>query len=217
MEPLRPHHGFTLIELLVVLAIITIISAIVLTSQSTFNKTIVLANTAYDIALTIRSAESYGLGSRVLSLGAVNTGYGINFQKAMQTSFTLFADSYPAPSITSCHPTTDASAPDAKPGNCIYDITPTDEKVTTYTLGNGIIITNFCAYNGSWSCASGGPLTSLDIVFMRSSSEPFIRANGAPTVYTAACLRISSRQGGAPRYISVGASGIITANATSCP
>ena len=50
--------------MMVVLAIIVTITGVTLTSQTSFNKTLVLANTAYDIALTLRSSQTYGLGSR---------------------------------------------------------------------------------------------------------------------------------------------------------
>ena len=61
MEPFRFRRGlalslskgFTLIELMVVLAIIVVITTVVLTSQSSFNKSLILANTSYDIALSL--------------------------------------------------------------------------------------------------------------------------------------------------------------------
>ena len=81
---------------MVVLTIIVVITTVVVASQSSFNKTLILVNTAYDIALTLRSAETYGLGSRAFG-GVVNAGYGLNFQSGTPQSFTLFADTYPAP------------------------------------------------------------------------------------------------------------------------
>ena len=149
---------------MVVLAIIVILTGIVLTSQSTFNKTLVLANTAYDIALTLRTAETYGLGSRAFGSSA-NAGYGIDFNHATPGSFTLFADTN-LPNAATCHglPTGGASAPDAQPGNCIYD--GASEQVTDYMLGNAVTVSDFCAYAlGSWTCAAshGSTLTSLDM------------------------------------------------------
>lgn len=204
--------GFTLIELMVVLTIIVTITMVILTSQSTFNKTLILANTAYDIALTLRSSQTYGLSSRAV-VSTRNVGYGLNFQKVTPGSYTLFADTFPEPSAFNCHgiPPNGATAPDAKPGNCRYD---SGEKVLDYTLGNNIIVSDFCAFAlGSWSCAyaRGGGLTSLNIVFARPNPDPFINVNG-----TKACLAISSPQGGSS-FISVSASGEITANAPSCP
>ena len=225
MESNRSHtgnNGFTLVELMVVLTIITVITTVVLASQSSFNKTLILANTAYDIALALRSAESYGLGSRAAG-ATVNAGYGLHFQSGIPNTFIFFADTYPAPSTSSvCHPIADASAPNAQSGNCSYE-SEQGEKVTSYALGNGITISDFCAYAlGSSSCAyaHGGGLSSLDIVFARPNPEPFISANGSysppPFRITSACLTISSPQGGT-QYVSVASSGQITADASTCP
>lgn len=226
MESLRFRRGFTLIELMVVLAIIVIVTTVVLTNQSSFNKTLILSNTAYDIALSLRSAQTYGLSSRA-SGTTVNTGYGVHFSNGAPSSFTLFADAFPGPIASNCHgiPVGGANAPDAKPGDCVYESTQ-GEKVLDYMLGNSITVSDFCTKQGiSWSCtyahdgASGG-LSSLDIVFARPNSDTFMSANGsyaaAPFSVTAACITIASPQGGA-RYVSVSTSGQIIANALSCP
>src|SRR5678810_853508 len=122
MESLRASRGFSLIELLVVLAIITIITAVVISSQSAFNKTLVLQNTAYDVALTLRFAETYALGSRAREL-TVNTGYGLHFTTGTPDSFAFFADVFPSPDANNCHglPSGGVGAPNAIAGNCIYD------------------------------------------------------------------------------------------------
>jgi prepilin-type N-terminal cleavage/methylation domain-containing protein len=195
-------RGFTLVELLVVLAIITTLSGIVLSSQSTFNKTLVLSNTAYDIALTLRSAETYGLSSRA-SGSTANAGYGAHFQIATPGSFVFFADTSPA---VSCE------TPDCKPGDHFYS--GADTLVQTYVLGNNIKISDFCAQNVSWSCASTGALSSLDIVFARPNPEAYITSGGSS--YTKACLVIWSPQGDTEKYVSINSSGQIIANAASC-
>ncbi len=239
MEYFHHHHrtnrivtaGFTLIELLVVLAIITVITAMTITSQGSFNKSLILANTAYDIALSFRSAEMYGIGSRGTDTVS-NPGYGLHFNRATPGSFTLFADTNLP--VEGCHKLPPvsrggANAPDAKPGNCVYDVSilnakgvPT-ERVTDYLLGNRITISDFCAYgSGSWSCASTGAISTMDVVFSRPNPDPFISVNGAYQTppMTAACIRVTSPQGGF-RYVSVSASGAITAdaspNTSQCP
>lgn len=201
--------------MLVVLAIIVTVTAVVITSQSAFNKTLILANTAYDVALSLRSAQTYGLGSRTAGITA-NAGYGLHFDASTPNTFTLFADTSIAPGGSACHPTSDASAPTAQPGDCVYE---ESEKITTYTLGNGIFVNDFCAHTAvyGWSCTSndGGP-RKLDIVFARPNPEPLIAVGD--TYYQEilqACLELVSPQGGA-RYVSVTASGAIMANATSC-
>jgi len=206
MESIYLRRGFTLIELLVVLAIIMIVTTVVITSQSTFNKTLVLANTAYDVALTIRSTQTYGLSSRAFGIIA-NTGYGLHFERGVSESFILFAD---------ISPSAECDKPDCKRGDYVY--TPSaDERVQMYTLGNSMIVSDFCAYSSpNWICNSSG-LSSLDIVFSRPNPDPFIRKNGQISQEaSAACLTIASPQGG-EKYISVAISGQINANASSCP
>lgn len=221
MEPIHSHRGcvrpliasagFTLVELIVVFGIIFVITGIVFSSQSSFNKTLILTNTAYDIALSLRSVETYGLGGRVAS-GVINTGYGIHFTPGSKT-FTLFADTDPLDgSLAGCHyVSSNAPNPYPQSGDCVYN--GSDTIVTSYTLGNGITVSNLCAtLSGSPSCG----LSTLDIVFARPNPNPFVRANGSTgTVYTAACLTLTSPQGGF-RYISVAASGAIQTNSTPC-
>jgi prepilin-type N-terminal cleavage/methylation domain-containing protein len=185
MEPIRHNRGlvlshtkgFTLMELLVVLTIIIVITMVVLTSQSSFNKTLVLANTAYDVALTLRSAQKYGLGSRA-SGSIVNAGYGLHFSSGVQDSFTLFADTSPSPSSSSCHglPTSNnPDAPDAKAGNCKYD--EGDSIVFPYRLNNGIKITKLCVNS---SC---NDVSKLDIVFSRPNPDALISVNEIMTAH----------------------------------
>ncbi|MFZ2167558.1 MAG: type II secretion system protein [Minisyncoccia bacterium] len=221
MEPIHFHRGFSLIELMVVLAIIITITGVVLTNQSSFNKSLILANTAYDVALSVRNAQTFGLSSRVIST-ATNVGYGVNFDRATPNKFTLFTDTYPLPgAVSNCHPVSDPTAPNARPGDCAYESNQS-EKVTEYVLGNNITITDICAYSSSsWSCSSsnGGNLSTLDIVFARPNSDAFMSKNGVYSSsfpVTAACIVLSSAQGGA-RYVAVGLSGQITADAASCP
>lgn len=216
--------GFTLAELMVVLGIIVVLSYIVLTSQSTFNKTLILANTAYDVALSLRSAETFGLGSRGISGASTNTGYGIHFDRSTPGSYLIFADISPSSANgLNCHglrPGANGSEPDAQPGDCMYT-PPLDLKVSDYTIGNGIKITDFCVLTVSWACASTG-LTSLDIVFARPNADALMSTGGSTGVVTynatisKACLTLASPQGGA-RFITVAKSGQIVANATSDP
>lgn len=217
----RAPAGFTLIEMLVVLAIIVVITALVLSSQSSFNKTLILSNAAYDVALTLRSAESYGVSTRAAG-SVVDAGYGIDVSKSAPGNLTLFADSYPLPSTSAaCHPAIDASAPDAKPGDCAYEPS-SDILIASYALGSGITVSDFCAKSASaWSCAAsnGNALSTLDIVFVRPNPIPYLSVNGSYSSafpVTDACITLTSPSGGA-RYVSISAAGEIRADAPSCP
>jgi hypothetical protein len=205
-----------------VFAIIVIVTGVVISNQNSFNKTIILTNTTYDVALSLRSAETFGLGGRAIN--TVPTGYGIHFDRTSPKSFTLFADNYPPASGSGCHATTDITALDAQPGNCAYDSAAnTDTVIKTYTLGNNIMVSNFCGTDttGTTRCSTGGGtlINTLDVVFARPNPDPLISTNGAYSTIspvTSGCLTITSLQGGS-RYISIAASGQINANALSCP
>lgn len=213
-RPKAPLRGFTLIEMLVVLVIIVIISAIIFSGQLNFDRTINLNNTAYDLALSIKQSQTYGLSSRSFS-GTRNVGYGTDFQSAQTAAYVFFADTSPAPSGVGCHATTNPGAPDAKPGNCEYD--GGAEMVQTYNLNNGYSIANFCVYSTGTGrvCTGAGGLTQLDITFVRPNSETTIYGKtGSWNAYTSACIKLSSRAGDY-RYVSVSRTGQIQAGQQS--
>ncbi len=229
--------------MLVVLAIITILAAIVLTSQSSFNRTLILDSTAYDIGLTVRSAETYGIGSRAVA-GVNNVGFGVDFEASTPTVFTLFGDS--SPPVTSlqpqlCHPipvntvNNGIGAPNAQPGDCQYEA-GSDVTVSTFAVGNGMRVSDLEALvsNGVTATWQTG-LAKLDIVFSRPNAEPFITANSGGTLLCSAnnvmnatggcnqsgsiegaCILLASPSGGT-RAIKVNMAGEITANTATCP
>lgn len=230
MESFRPHRGITLVELMVVLAIIMILSVIVIVSQAAFNKSFILANTTYDVALTIRSAETFGMGSRKqLGGSSANTGYGVHLTPG--NSFLMFADGNPATN-SSCHAkkgsvsiTTVSGAPDETPGDCAYSSSGSDDTtVGTYILGNGITITRLRAKPaGSWF-----DTPALDVTFARPNTETYFATctgscSGGATWSLAqsiseACIELTSPQGGS-RTIHMQKSGEISVppGSSTCP
>jgi prepilin-type N-terminal cleavage/methylation domain-containing protein len=225
--PRRAPRGFTLIELLVVTAIIVVITAVIFSSQGSFANTVTLSSTAYDVALSLNDAQTYGLGTRALAT-TPNAGYGLDFKRALPHSYVFFADSSPAAGGSGfCHPLPDngAKAPNAYPGNCVYNAA--DTLIANYTLGNNITISNFCAYNGAWACSKtcgATPscttnLTQLDIVFLRPNATLFIAENA---IYTALptvsqeCVTLKSPNGNT-RSVAVAVTGQIIATAATCP
>ena len=100
---LRTEKGFTLVETLATLGIFMFITLIVFVGNNRFNNTILLTNLAYDVALTVARAQSYGVSVKQFGSGAesFNVGYGVHFRLCGTTadinesdnvSFVLFAD-----------------------------------------------------------------------------------------------------------------------------
>src|SRR3989338_1630750 len=119
--------GFTVIELLVVAGIISVLSIIVIVGQQAFGRGLLLANAASDVALSLRNAQVFGIGSR--TVGTVsNAGYGLDFSIASPSSFSFFADTDP---LASC------GAPNCKPGNGYY--TSADALVQLYTDRKSVV------------------------------------------------------------------------------
>lgn len=181
-----PVRGFTLIELLVAVSIFVIISTVVLANHARFNSSVLLGSLAYDIALSIREAQVYGVSVRQFDSG-FSVGYGIRFSSA--DSYALFVD------------TND---------NQQYD-DGVDSILRTYTLQHGHTIAQFCGITseGAEECSSGGtPIAHLDVVFVRPDPDAIISSN-EPGRYSSARVVVSSPNGES-RTVTVASTGQIS-------
>jgi prepilin-type N-terminal cleavage/methylation domain-containing protein len=231
MEPARFHHlkaarGFSLVEMLVVLAIIAIVTTIALVSQSSFNRSLFLTDTAYSVALSIREVQTLGLSSRVFGTGGSavqNAGYGAYFLKTNPGSYILFADTYrpsagSVPSNCLIGPTSPPT-PETKPGDCIYTAGQ-DGIVETNTFSRGFTVSDMCATTASGRvCSSTDALTALSITFLRSSTETMAEAliSGAWTPVTKEEIYVTSADGLGTRGICVSQVGQVSVATATCP
>lgn len=149
-------RGFTLIELLISIAIFGIMTALLVVKYGTFNDSVLFTNLAYDVAVTIRTAQTYGLSVRN-GEGSCNDpdtrfqcAYGVHFDVGSKpNSFTIY----------SVVPEEDNElSMDYIAGNPHTD-------VSTYTLKRGVVIQGVCAADIEANCTPVD--TSLDIVFKR--------------------------------------------------
>ena len=181
MESSRPSsvvdtaRGFTLVELIVVLALIVIITLIVITSQHNYNRSLIITNTAYSIALSLREAQSLGLSSRTFNT-IQNAGYGVNFNETDMTKYRVFGDvSSGGAAVHGGCPTGTPGTPEQKPGNCLYNATT--EILTTFNLNRGFKIEDFCGIRTIGKtpvCASDTGTTNwrqMNVVFLRPNTE----------------------------------------------
>ena len=159
---LSTSKGFTLIELLVVCAIIIVITAIVLVDNNKFGGEVTLENLAYDIALSVRQTQVYGIAVERFGTSNFSAGYGMHFSLSSPTTYILFAD---------------------EDGTGIYDPnTSPSEIVDTDTIQQGYAITGLCVIpntGGSQTCNS---VSEVDILYVRPEPEAYISASqsGSP-------------------------------------
>lgn len=212
-----------MIELIVVLGIMILLTGVVLVGQGNFNRSLIVTDTAYTVALSMREAQTFGLSSRAYS-GASNAGYGLHFDAAIPNAYVMFADvSRVAPPDLSYCPTGTANTPDAKPGNCIFD--PTGNEVAqNYTFSRGFTITQLCghAVGGTQHCSVGGAvtdLTGIDTVFVRPNTLSVVtgRRNAGNIPLLDAQIRISAPNNGGDRYLCLTQAGEVSVSATLCP
>lgn len=149
--------GFTLIEMVVVLAIFAIITAILVPNIPQLRDKTSVDLVAQSVALHIRGAQVYGIGTRVDSgiSGGVNFRYGIHFPARPSTSFLLFASN--------------TSSPYAGEGE---ECDTGAGCIETYSLRK-VEIVDICYYDdsGSSNCNSLPNSQAVDVTYLRPSSE----------------------------------------------
>lgn len=173
------NNGFTLVELLVTIVIFVVITGVVLMNSNSFNNTVLLRNFAYDVALTIKQAQSYGVNVRESNSGLFNTAYGIYFDTGTggdRTKFVLFND-------TGSRDTYDfntASTPDQVYNGSLTSC-PTDdpECIQRFSMTRGTYVKSMCAGTDINNCDI---VDQLSILFRRPSLEAKIYINNESAV-----------------------------------
>lgn len=151
----RKHTAaFTLIELIVSISIFAIMTALVVVKYGSFNNSVLLTNAAYDVALAIRTAQTYGLSVRSTDGGILPTAYGIHFNRKTDSGisdcieestsrFVMFADI------------------GTTPGTC----DSADSIISVFNLKNGII------YKIVIGGSEQSTLNGFTVSYMRPSPE----------------------------------------------
>jgi prepilin-type N-terminal cleavage/methylation domain-containing protein len=151
------QKGFTLIEMLVVTGIIVLVSSAILANSGRLGGQFILDNFAYDLALTLREAQQFGISVQSFG-GNFNVAYGVHFDASTPTSYVLFAD--------------------AVTPNGLYD---TGELVQSYTITRGFKISSICATANDVS-PEDCTLTKLDVLFKRPEPDALISKNDASCI-----------------------------------
>lgn len=167
------RRGFTLAEMVVVIGIIAIVSGVVLANNNKFGGQVLLQNLAYDIALSIRQAQVYGIAVQRFN-NEYASAYGMHFSVSSPDIYVLFAD------VTTV--------------NGVYD--GSSERVQSSTIANRYTISAL-RING----CSGTAVSNLDIVFKRPDPDAYISAPPLSGLQESACITVSSPQGGTKNVI----------------
>ncbi len=188
--------GFTLIELLVTISIFIIITAVAVFSNNAFNSSILLTDLGYEIALSVRQAQVYGITvkapSSCISSGCPNgfsSGYGVHFDiQNYPTQYILFEDEGPNP-------------------NHKYDL---GEALDTYSLGRGYTLKKLCVLsNGTYHSVN-----TLDVSFVRPEPEAWVSSNTDSPNLTEADVYIQDPQDISDRVIIIEPTGQISVEDT---
>jgi prepilin-type N-terminal cleavage/methylation domain-containing protein len=222
----RALPGFTLIELMVVLLIVVLISLVILTSTQRFNSAILLRSLAYEVGLSVREAQLYGVAvhyspspSSCSSGGTSNfcSAFGVHFDPNVKNSFFIFADSNT---------------------NGVYDSVSETPPIETFKAQYGFTISTLCAIDSSNNafcapgctgatvlpsgivCGNSTAINSLDMVFKRPDPDAIITINGIspptnnPFPYSQAYIIVQA-PGGATRSVIVSLTGQIIIKSTA--
>jgi type II secretory pathway pseudopilin PulG len=175
--------GFTLIELMVTVGIFIFMTALVVANYGSFNDGTLLTSMAYDVALTLRDAQSYGLNVQGYTPSSApqnfNYPYGIHFSSTSGSNnqMILFADSYPS--------TPNGICDNGSSGVCLStQTTAGDNIITTYTLTNGGMIKSVCAGTGPGASCASPSSGIVDITFKRPDPNAIIVAPGSSSCPT---------------------------------
>ncbi len=163
---LPSYRAFTLIELVVSIAIFAFMTTLLVAKYGNFNQSILLTNLAYDVALTLRTAQTYGLSVKNINVGGTfQYAYGVDFSTASAGSanktLTLFGT-----------PSTGTYKDDFYSGSGVRE----DIEVSKYSVKRGAFISSLCAGADEADCV-GHTANVLDITFKRPDPNAIMCVN----------------------------------------
>ncbi len=188
---LHASGGFALLELLIAVVVFGIITTMVLLAYGKVSEQLFMSTLAYEVGLSFRQAQSFGVSVKQLPGGAQNkfdAAYGIHFAKTNNNWYVLFADSKSNGNKLKYDGEDNASG-----------CTSATECVSVFKIAKGNKISKFCgvrSFDGGEDCSIGAEgITFLDVMFLRPNPDAIIRTNNTDSIYKAARIYLSSPSG----------------------
>lgn len=186
--------GLTLFEVIVVIAITGVLIAIIVPDSRTFEKKIVLENLSRDVALTVRTAQSYGINAQRRAGGGFEESFGVHFDRANPDKYFIFRD------------------PDRGVGGYMY--AGGGVKLEEFTLSLGYTISDVCLIDNGGAdsdcfVAGGAEISTVDIAFDRPKPDAHFTENGGVSTYQSALITLTNPNG-ATQIIEVLSTGYIS-------
>lgn len=160
-----------------------LLTTTLLVKNSQFKGNIVIGNVAYQLALTFREAQAYGVNVRGVDNPSADpskpyiytTPYGVHFDSTQDSSYLLFGDTLPA-----------AAQGSSAMGDRKYtsEFGTADVLVRTYQMPFGSTVLKFCTKKALQDpvCGGGGAseISWLDVTFLRPQLSAAIRDSSRP-------------------------------------
>lgn len=192
----QKQKGFTLVEMVAVLGIFMVLTSIVIFNYSKFRSDTVLTNMAYEVALTIREAQIYGVSARSSGVSFENA-YGIFIPSSSALQYFVYSDVSGDLMFSG--------------SNCV--LSGGDSCTNTYTFQNNIQVSQLDVKIGS-NCQ---PASTLSVSFKRPNPEPVIKRNAGNEAISLAQITISTADG-TDRYVVIYGNGqVAVLNESQCP
>jgi len=187
------------------MGIMIVITSVALVQHNQFNETLALTNLAYEVGLSVRQAQVFGISVREFE-GSARVGaaedflYGVHFEYDPQnrTEYVLYADL-----------------------NDDEQFTNDTEIVETTSITRGNFIDQFCGIRaGAATCSRGisaiGSLQSLSIQFRRPNPDAVIVGDtgSGPSLYESALIILRSQESNATRCVRIRPTGQVSIETT---
>ncbi len=171
-------RGFTLFELLVSISIFTLLTAVLLVKNTQFRGTTIINNVAYDLALSFREAQVYGVDVQSYANVASSSSYSQTAADVFTHGYGMHYDTYDSVPAKQIYPyvnqfTLFADSGSTNPDNLRYDAD--DVIVEIKTIPQEDIIQNICALGTTYCTNYGGDpihkISSIDVSFKRPNPD----------------------------------------------